>query len=250
MKNTLIALFIGLTFLVTGCATQSYFGVPNRAAGVPDSFQPTQDAIAKAENSPGAKYCPEKIAKAKELAKKGVETFWACRDKEAADLLAEARNLAREAESCQPPKQAQITPPPAPQPAPTTPAPVTPPPAPKKEIIFKAVYAGTGSSHFKFDHSDLTPAGRAVEDENAAVLKENPDVKVEIAGHTDSVGTEKYNQALSERRANTVYNYLVSKGISKDRFRVVGYGELKPATSNATAEGRAKNRRVELNVIK
>src|SRR4030042_1435293 len=82
--------------------------------GVPEQFGQTEAAIASAENSAGAKYCPEKIARAKALAKEGVETYWACRNAEAMDLLSQARQLAKEAEGCQPPPppRADTTPPP------------------------------------------------------------------------------------------------------------------------------------------
>jgi len=73
-------------------------------------------------------------------------------------------------------------------------------------------------------------------------------MKIELAGHTDSIGSEQYNQGLSERRAKSAYNYFVSKGIAADRMTTVGYGELRPVASNATDEGRAKNRRVEITI--
>ena len=77
-------------------------------------------------------------------------------------------------------------------------------------------------------------------------MKEWGDVKVEIAGHTDSVGTDEYNMGLSLRRAESVRNYLVDKGIPADRLTIRGYGESQPVADNATAEGRFQNRRVEL----
>lgn len=82
------------------------------------------------------------------------------------------------------------------------------------------------------------------------ILKNIPTLRVEIAGHTDNMGTARYNQTLSEKRARAVKAYLVSKGISADRLTTVGYGLTKPVASNATEEGRAKNRRVELTPIK
>ena len=77
-------------------------------------------------------------------------------------------------------------------------------------------------------------------------LKENPTVTVTIEGHTDSVGTEKSNQLLSERRANAVKDYLVANGISDDRLSAVGYGEARPIDDNKTRAGRTNNRRVEV----
>lgn len=223
-----------LLVLVAGCAPPSYFGVPDRALIAPAEFRETEAAIAAAEKSPGARHCPDKIAKAKELAKQGVETYWACRTAEAMAKLAEARKLAKEAEACQPPP-----PPPPPPPAPKAPA---PPPPPKKEISLKWVY-------FDFDKYALTPKAKATLDEAAAILKENPSLLVELAGHTDAIGTDSYNKALSEKRSKAVFDYLVSKGIAASRLKMVAFGEAKPVAPNNTDEGRAKNRRVELRII-
>ena len=97
----LTGLMIMILFLSTSCAT-SHFGVADRAATVPDDFGQTEAAIARAEQSPGAQYCPEKIARAKELAKEGAEVYWSCHNTESSRLMAEARHLAEEAESCGP----------------------------------------------------------------------------------------------------------------------------------------------------
>ena len=109
--------------------------------------------------------------------------------------------------------------------------------------------------NFDFDKSDLRPDAIAILNEAIEILKRYPDLKVEVAGHTDSKGTDAYNQALSERRARAVYDYLTSNGI--DASRLVGpngYGESRPIAPNENEdgsdnpEGRAKNRRTELNV--
>ncbi|HUC80985.1 MAG TPA: OmpA family protein, partial [Flavisolibacter sp.] len=90
----------------------------------------------------------------------------------------------------------------------------------------------------------------------AQMLKDNPTVSVEISGHTDSKGDDKFNQKLSEARAKSVVEYLVSQGIDKNRLVAVGYGELKPVAQNTNPdgtdnpEGREKNRRTEFKVIK
>ena len=89
-KNIFLVMFFSLS-LVISCAPRSHFGVTDQAIGVPSQFDETEAAVMQAERSPGAKYCPEKIAKAKELGAKGVETYWACRTDEAMKLLAEAR---------------------------------------------------------------------------------------------------------------------------------------------------------------
>jgi OmpA-OmpF porin, OOP family len=103
--------------------------------------------------------------------------------------------------------------------------------------------------NFDFDKDTLRPDAEAILADAVSILQKYPQLKVEVAGHTDSVGTEQYNQGLSERRAATVYNYLTNAGI--DAARLVGpngFGESRPIDTNDTAEGRAKNRRTELNV--
>jgi OOP family OmpA-OmpF porin len=87
-------------------------------------------------------------------------------------------------------------------------------------------------------------------DEAVGVLKRNPSLKVEIQGHTDSRGAAKYNQRLSDKRAKSVMEYFVKKGISRDQLTADGYGETMPAATNTTEEGRAMNRRVELQPIR
>ncbi len=101
--------------------------------------------------------------------------------------------------------------------------------------------------NFAFDKSNLTDESTAILDQAVDVLNRYPSLRVEVAGHTDWVGTDEYNQGLSERRAKTVYDYLIAKGISADRLAGPnGYGERNPIDTNETAEGRARNRRTEL----
>src|SRR5690606_35227248 len=102
---------------------------------------------------------------------------------------------------------------------------------------------------FDFDKDTLKPEGRQVLDQVAAQA-DTINLETLIAvGHTDSIGTEEYNQGLSERRAASVKNYLVSKGIAADRIYTEGKGETSPVASNATREGRAQNRRVEIEIV-
>ena len=102
---------------------------------------------------------------------------------------------------------------------------------------------------FDFDKDTLKPEGRQVLDQVASQV-DTINLETLIAvGHTDSIGTEQYNQGLSERRAASVKNYLVSKGIPADRIYTEGKGELNPVASNATREGRAQNRRVEIEIV-
>jgi outer membrane protein OmpA-like peptidoglycan-associated protein len=100
--------------------------------------------------------------------------------------------------------------------------------------------------HFEFNSANLTQESYAILDHVAAQLRDNPKVRVEIQGHTDEVGTQEYNMDLSQRRAESVRDYLASKGVKEDRLVPKGYGATRPVASNQTDEGRAKNRRVEL----
>ena len=102
---------------------------------------------------------------------------------------------------------------------------------------------------FAFDKFTLNDQSRALLDKVTEWLKDNPDLNVEIAGHTDDRGSDAYNQKLSENRAKAVYDYLTSHGISKSRLSYKGYGESQPIATNETDEGRQKNRRVELHIL-
>lgn len=105
-------------------------------------------------------------------------------------------------------------------------------------------------ANFDFDRSAIRQDDVDALDRSAATLKEWGDVKVEVAGHTDSIGTDEYNDGLSLRRAEAVRNYLVGKGIAAERLNIKGYGESQPVADNATADGRFMNRRVELIPLK
>jgi outer membrane protein OmpA-like peptidoglycan-associated protein len=118
------------------------------------------------------------------------------------------------------------------------PAPPPPPVVPTRRIVLRGV-------NFDFDRSEIRPQDAVVLDAGAEVLNENPEVKAEVAGHTDSVGPEAYNQGLSEARARAVVDYLVGQGVDRERLRPVGYGETRPVADNGTSEGRDQNRRVE-----
>lgn len=104
--------------------------------------------------------------------------------------------------------------------------------------------------NFEFDKATLMPESYPILFNALQVLNNNPDMKVEIGGHTDWIGSEAYNQNLSERRAKTVRDYLVAKGIDPNRLTTKGYGELDPIADNNTPEGRALNRRIEFKIIK
>lgn len=103
-----------------------------------------------------------------------------------------------------------------------------------------------GDVLFAFNKADIKPQYNGMLDDAVKVLMRNPDLKIEIQGHTDSIGSAAYNQALSERRAKAVMRYFMNKGVSASRMKAVGYGMTRPIATNKTDEGRAQNRRVEL----
>lgn len=103
----------------------------------------------------------------------------------------------------------------------------------------------TQQIHFEFDKAKIKPDSFGILNAVAQVLKDNPDITLEIQGHTDNKGKPAYNQKLSEDRAASVRTYLIQQGISPGRLTSKGYGQDIPIDSNATEAGRAKNRRVE-----
>jgi OOP family OmpA-OmpF porin len=131
---------------------------------------------------------------------------------------------------CQP----EASPPPPPPPAPL------PPPAPGKKI------ETLSGPNFDFDKATLRPDGKQKLDHVVKMMMDNPGLRVSVEGHTDSIGSETYNQRLSERRADAARTYLVDKGISPSRIKTRGFGKSRPIASNKTEAGRAENRRVEI----
>lgn len=141
------------------------------------------------------------------------------------------------------PAPVTAAPAPAPAPAAAAPAAATPAPAAVQKVTFAS------DAFFDFDKAVLKPEGKAKLDDVAAQVK-NINLEVIIAvGHTDSVGSDAYNQKLSVRRSEAVKAYLVSKGIDKNRVYTEGKGEKQPVADNKTSAGRAKNRRVEIEVV-
>lgn len=100
--------------------------------------------------------------------------------------------------------------------------------------------------HFAFDSAELTAEAKSILRDAVAVINANPSDRITIEGHTDSTGSDAYNSQLSQRRARSVAEYLVSQGVSGSRLNTVGKGESHPIASNDTREGRALNRRVQI----
>ncbi|HKL53832.1 MAG TPA: OmpA family protein [Wenzhouxiangellaceae bacterium] len=146
-------------------------------------------------------------------------------------------------------------PPRPPQPAPAAPPsepvrPAPPPPAPRPQPEPEVMFEFDSTVLFDFDSSALRPEARAELDRASDILAPRDDIiLIEVAGHTDSIGTNEYNQDLSIRRGQSVADYLVQNGVSRDRLRVVGYGETRPKVPNDSPENRQQNRRVVLSIL-
>ena len=143
---------------------------------------------------------------------------------------------------------APVAPAPAPAPAPAAPAPAPAPaaiaPVPSSE---KVTYAA--DAFFDFNKADLKPEAKAKLDDLVSKTKEiNLEVIIAV-GHTDSIGGDAYNDKLSVKRAESIKTYLTSKGVEANRVYTEGKGKKQPVADNKTAEGRAKNRRVEIEVV-
>jgi outer membrane protein OmpA-like peptidoglycan-associated protein len=201
--------------------------VPDRAAHVPQWITDYETVITRAEASPGARACPDKIAKARELAAKAMNLYWACRDAEASALLAEASRLAAEAEACSGPARTTVL---------------------------------AADALFAFNEATLTQRGEATLNNFAQGLRDASVNSIQVVGHTDPLGSDAYNQQLSERRANAVARYLASQGVPADRIRAEGRGEtqLRVTPEECAAQGARSrsaliqcyqpNRRVEVTI--
>lgn len=122
----------------------------------------------------------------------------------------------------------------------------------KKEVIVKTKIKSlvlNGDTNFEFGKASLLPNAYPVLDSLANTMKAEPQYRWKIEGHTDAIGSEAYNMELSRKRAQSVVDYLVQRGVDRNNLEVVPYGESKPIASNKTAEGRAMNRRVEIKAI-
>ncbi len=124
------------------------------------------------------------------------------------------------------------------------------PPPVEVEVVAEEKIVITQKIHFEFDKATIRPVSYPILDDVAHLLQINPQIKkVRVEGHTDWIGSDAYNQKLSERRAQSVRNYLIQKGIAPARLIAVGYGERRPIADNNTTKGRARNRRTEFTVL-
>jgi OOP family OmpA-OmpF porin len=252
---TLILLFLG-TMIISGCSASKETVMAYNEAK--ETFQ--RATIADAKKCAPCQYGTAEGYLA--LADHELKYYWremedlAKSTKIVQEKSAEALKLTP-CEKPAPPKPAPPPPPPPPEPpkpAPPPPPPPPPPPEPPKPAPppppKPAAPPVLDTIYFDPAKSNINPAAAKALDRNGMILKENPQLKVEIGGHTDGSGSQTANQAISEKRAQSAKKYLQDKfNISGDRLTVKGYGATKPIADNSTQEGRSKNRRVEFKYI-
>ncbi len=232
-----------LSFLVAACA--------GPAVQVDDQLHATRQVLNNAKAQKLDKKCPKDYKEAELLQKKAVKLYESCRAEEAMPIAKQAYEKAKSL--CPPvPCPPACKKPEGPKDSdgdgvldPDDKCPNTPKGAQVNKVgcwIVKGLL-------FDFDKADIKPQYYKNIDAVIKVLKANPNMKVEIQGHTDNVGSAAYNMKLSLRRAQAVANYITSHGISPSRITVKGYGFTKPVASNDTPEGRALNRRVQIKPI-
>lgn len=146
-----------------------------------------------------------------------------------------------------PPAPPPPAPAPPPPPPPEKPAPPAPPPAPPKPAELPVL----DTIYFDANKTIINPTAAKALDRNGMILKQNPQIQVEVGGHTDSLGSAMANEKISEKRALSAKKYLQDKfDIPENQLMIKGYGSSKPIADNATQEGRSKNRRVEFRIMK
>jgi outer membrane protein OmpA-like peptidoglycan-associated protein len=244
-------------FLTAGCQKNkktSYFGVQDKALFVPKDFEQTEKVIDKAKESSDSVYQERKINEAMKYGNDASVVYWACYDKLAKQLLALSRKTAYDAMLYHP------------QPPPPTPkrmASLLAAPEPPESLDPGPAFAGLkalpprmviGTANFEFDIYKLDAEAKGILNKNAPILNDISNYVLEIAGHeiaghTDMVGSDAYNQQLSDLRASTVLYYLASKGVPPFKMFPQGYGESELLDSTPSDEAQAKNRRAEVRIF-
>ncbi|MEE8328958.1 MAG: OmpA family protein [Thermodesulfovibrionia bacterium] len=226
LRNVFFALFILLTSFMLGCA-----GIVYAPKGVllwyPEELPTADTAVENARQEGKESGCPEEFLKAEKMRDTAYEIYWQCRTTKAIKMAMEAKRLADSL--C--PQKAVAAPPP-------------PPPAPR--VIDKL----TVHVNFDFDKSKIKQQDSQKLNEAIEFIKKYPDARIVVEGHTDSIGTEEYNQKLSSRRAKAVKKYFITNGnIDESKISSVGYGESRPIETNKTHSGRYQNRRSEILIL-
>jgi outer membrane protein OmpA-like peptidoglycan-associated protein len=213
---------------------------------------PEADRAVEAARQAGKdRECPVEFKAAEDLKNKAYEVYAQCRTEEAISMAREA--TAKANALCPARPRAEMKPEPKPEPKPVPRPEPKPEPKPELKVVEKVILLE--DVHFDLDKSTLTKEAQTILKRNIQVLKENPNMKIVIQGHTSAIATEEYNQALSDRRAKSVEEFLVKEGgIAPGRLSEIGYGEtrLEKAEPNPELKESAAaqtNRRVIFKIV-
>jgi len=217
----IIASLITLSFFI-GCAAVEM--TPGKDFLFhPNELVDAERALKEARAAGKDKECPEDFKAVENMVNKAFDTYRACRTKEAIEMAKDAMNKAKAL-------------------CPGKPKPVV--------KIEKVIDRMTLRVNFDLDKSDIRESEIAELQKAVKFIRKYPGAKVRLEGHTCNIGSDEYNQALSERRAEAVKNYLVKEGAAeKSKISAVGYGETRPVAPNDTEQGRDQNRRVEVLIL-
>lgn len=258
-----VIVLLSLSLLI-GCGGRMYAPKEGSAIWYYHPELPEADkAVEDARKAGKDKQCPEEFKAANDLKEEAYRAYWACRTDEAIAMAREATAKAKALCPARP--RAEIKPEPKPVLIPEAkpePKPVLIPeakpepklvPRPEPKVVEKVILLE--DVHFDLDKSTLTKEAQTILKRNIQVLKENPNMKIVIQGHTSAIATEEYNQALSERRAKSVEGFLVKEGgIAPGRLSEIGYGETRlekpePNPELKESEAAQTNRRVIFKII-
>jgi outer membrane protein OmpA-like peptidoglycan-associated protein len=251
-----------LALLLAGCVTKPPTLDPALHPEVFGPLKQIDEQLGQARTAGKDQSCAAAYQQVVQMRKKAEATYWTCRTAEAAKMAREALEKAKglcpvvaKAESVKP----------AATPAPAATPPVVQtdsdgdgvldakdkcPGTPKGAKVDEAGCWTIPMTHFDLNKASIRPSAVPVLKAVVAVLKQNPGLKIEIQGYTDTSGEKGYNQQLSQRRALSIKRYLVGQGIEAKRLSTVGFGVENPIAPNTTRPGREKNRRVQFKPLK
>ncbi|MBA4374294.1 MAG: hypothetical protein C0402_15695 [Thermodesulfovibrio sp.] len=259
--QTIIAKRVFLFFLavfavsfIGGCAHHEK--APNDRPGYLYYHKPLPEAARALDAARMAgkdKECPAEFNAASDMVDKAYEIYIACRTQEAIDMAQAA--IGKINALCPAKPVVAVKPEPMPEPVPTPPAPTPEPTPPPPAPVVEPVKITLEDVHFDFDKATLTPVAIGILNSDIKTLKANPGIRVQIEGHTCAHGSEDYNRALGDRRANAVKEYLANQGIADDRMTTITYGETRlampeiPTAHNKNSKEAKANRRIHFEVI-
>jgi outer membrane protein OmpA-like peptidoglycan-associated protein len=224
-RLVILGALFSFLFLI-GCAGMEF--APKKGIWYyPEELPKAEKAVDNARMAGKDKECPAAFNEAKNLKDDAYETYWACNTDKAIEM---AKDAARKANSLCPSRSK--------------------PEMPAESKSAKVIDRFTLTINFDFNKTNILKSDTAQLKKAIEFIKKYPGSKIKLEGHTDSIGSEKYNQKLSEKRAEATKAYLAEKGgIETSRMSTIGYGKSKPIAPNKTSKDRAKNRRVEILIL-